>query len=63
VSWYQYLAIVQDAKTMAREEERFRTHPVACPNDGEPLRSGPHGGLFCPWGDWFSDDTSLPPGT
>jgi len=29
--------------------------PVACPNDGEPLRPGPSahtGVLYCPWGDF-----------
>jgi hypothetical protein len=26
--------------------------PLACPFDGEPLRPGPHGGLYCPWGNY-----------
>lgn len=26
--------------------------PVACPNDGEPLRTGPDGILFCPYDGW-----------
>jgi len=26
--------------------------PQACPNDGEPLRAGPDGGLFCPFDGW-----------
>lgn len=33
--------------------------PAACPNDGEPLREGPDGVLFCPSDGWRpSDDPS-----
>lgn len=36
------------AKQLAQE---YRT-PVACPNDGTPLQSAPHGELFCPFDGW-----------
>ena len=47
MSWEQLLTIraeqAEDAQR-AREAER---NPVACPNDGEPLVTGPDGKLFC----------------
>jgi hypothetical protein len=34
-------------------QERERTDPpLACPFDGEPLRSSPDGGLFCLLGNY-----------
>jgi hypothetical protein len=45
--WYGLLEISQEAKAMAVEFEA--APPLACPNDGEPLRSGPHGELYCPF--------------
>lgn len=43
MSWYQLLA-------MQAEAADARLAPlVACPNDGEPLRTGPDGQLYCPF--------------
>ena len=49
-SWYGLKAVLDDARAM-HEEERSRP-PVACPNDGEPLRTGPNGILYCPYDGW-----------
>ena len=54
MSWEQLLSIGREAAEIAREEETRA--PVACPNDGEPLKAGPHGGLYCPWGDFTTID-------
>lgn len=48
--WYGLLSVLQEASEFRRADvERSR---LACPNDGEPLRAGPHGGLFCPFDGW-----------
>jgi len=48
--WWGYLDIVEEA---AQEAEAERSSPpVACPNDGEPLRSAPDGSLYCPYDGW-----------
>lgn len=49
-SWWGLVAIL----TEAAQEERWQHQrtPMACPNDGEPLRSGPGGVLFCPFDGW-----------
>jgi hypothetical protein len=49
-NWRDLMAVLADARLMAREDAKQR--PVACPNDGEPLRSGPRGQLFCPFDGW-----------
>lgn len=49
-SWYQLLDIVREARDLARQDRQAR--PVACPNDGEPLKTGPRGELYCPWDGW-----------
>lgn len=43
--WYSLLDIAREA-ALERRAERERG-PVACPNDGEPLRAGPDGELHC----------------
>lgn len=48
--WYGLLAILQEARDIA-QEERSRV-PQACPQDGEPLESGPHGELHCSFDGW-----------
>lgn len=58
-SWGTLLALLDEVRDIARQEAT-RT-PSACPNDGEPLLSGPHGGLYCPWGD-YQHGMSHPPG-
>lgn len=50
MSWEQLIAIRQDQVDTILAEQA--APPQACPNDGEPLRSGPNGGLFCPFDGW-----------
>lgn len=52
-SWYGLLSILQEARDLARADAS--TAPVACPNDGEPLRAGPHGELYCPFDGYRPD--------
>jgi hypothetical protein len=47
VAWEQLLLIQQEAAEEIRAE--LAAPPSACPNDGEPLREGPDGVLFCPF--------------
>lgn len=48
--WLGLLDIYQDA---AEEAAFWRAQPpVACPNDGEPLTTGPDGRLFCKFDGW-----------
>jgi hypothetical protein len=47
VAWEQLLAIQQEAADAVQAE--LAAPPSACPNDGEPLREGPDGTLFCPF--------------
>lgn len=49
-SWEQLLSIRQEAAEWRRAE--LATPPAACPNDGEPLKSGPGGVLYCPYDGW-----------
>lgn len=53
MSWEQLLAIKEEARQIAKEDEL--QDPVACPNDGEPLVTGPDGKLFCRWDGWTPD--------
>ncbi len=55
MSWQQLLAIAQERAALY-QEERSRP-PVACPNDGEPLITGPRGNLHCPFDGWEPDGT------
>ena len=44
-NWRDLQAILSDARLLQREVSR---QPLtACPACGEPLRSGPRGGLYC----------------
>lgn len=45
-SWWGLVSIARES---ARNSE---AEPTACPNDGEPLRSGPRGELYCPFDGW-----------
>jgi hypothetical protein len=50
MSWSQLIAIREEQVTTVLAE---RDRPLsACPNDGEPLRAGPDGELFCPFDGW-----------
>jgi hypothetical protein len=53
--WYGLLNIL----TYCREtREQYRQqHPVACPNDGTPLRVGPDDSIYCPFDGWRWDGT------
>lgn len=48
--WDTLLAVSQYARQLRAED--LARPPVACPNDGEPLRTAPDGGLWCPWDRW-----------
>lgn len=51
MSWYQMLEILA---VNADEVNAFETQPpVACPNDGWPLESGPNGELHCVFDGWI----------
>lgn len=50
MSWDQLGDIAREAADLARDEQS--RPPEACPHDGEPLREGRDGVLFCPWGDY-----------
>lgn len=43
--WYGLLAVEQEYRQNLAEERSKA--PVACPNDGEPLKTGPDGSLHC----------------
>ena len=53
--WEQVTSILQEARNIAEEERTKR--PQACPNDGEPLSTGPDGKLFCKFDGWKEDDS------
>lgn len=53
MSWESLLAVQQEARQMAAEDAARR--PVACPNDGEPLRDSARG-LYCPFDGWRPGD-------
>ena len=58
MSWEQLVNMRREA---AAEREAERTaRPVACPNDGEPLREGPDGRLYCPFDGW-NEREHVPP--
>lgn len=52
-SWYGLLDILAEAADIARQYAT--TPPAACPNDGEPLITGPDGRLFCRFDGWRPD--------
>lgn len=50
MAWRQLAEIYSEART---ERELYLSQPPsACPNDGEPLKEGPDGRLFCPFDGW-----------
>ncbi|HEY0638390.1 MAG TPA: hypothetical protein VGD67_12150 [Pseudonocardiaceae bacterium] len=50
MSWEQLRDTLREAA--AECEAAATSPPVACPNDGEPLRTGPDGQLYCPFDGW-----------
>jgi hypothetical protein len=55
MSWDQLHAIIQEARRGVAESQA--EPPTACPNDGEPLRTGPNGELYCRFDGWRWDST------
>lgn len=50
MSWEQLVDIYRENY---EEDLRSRTEPpVACPNDGQPLQTGPNGELYCNFDGW-----------
>jgi uncharacterized Zn finger protein (UPF0148 family) len=58
VAWEQLLLIQQEAAEEIRAE--LSAPPQACPRCGEPLREGPDGVLFCPFGGEDGDHYQWP---
>lgn len=54
MAWQQLLSILKEAADEHRAEQS--QPPQACPNDGEPLTSGPDGELFCRFDGWNHRD-------
>jgi hypothetical protein len=50
VAWLSFAGILREARQIAADE--IARPPASCPNDGEPLRFGPDGILFCPFDGW-----------
>lgn len=50
MSWDTLLSIL---KSNAQDvQQQLLDPPIACPNDGTPLESGPNGTLHCPFDGW-----------
>lgn len=56
MSWEQLAEVVRQGRD--DHEVYVSQPPRACPNDGEPLREGPDGTLFCPSDGWTPLDDS-----
>jgi hypothetical protein len=50
MSWQSLIGIYR-AAALERQAEDARP-PTACPNDGQPLLTGPDGRLFCDFDGW-----------
>lgn len=53
MAWNQLISIYQtnrDEVASGRDIERY-----TCPNDGEPLKQGPHGEFYCPYDGYRPD--------
>ncbi|MGH3680772.1 MAG: hypothetical protein ACRDT2_11065 [Natronosporangium sp.] len=57
MAWQQLVDIARQAA--AERDAELSQPPQACPNDGEPLRPGPRGELYCRFDGWQwpRDDT------
>lgn len=49
-SWYGLMGVLDVARQEYQED--LERPPVACPNDGEPLRTSIDGVIFCPFDGW-----------
>jgi hypothetical protein len=45
--WDTLRSIIDEAREFRRWEAQ--NYPISCPNDGEPLITGPDGHKFCPF--------------
>lgn len=52
MSWQQLIAIVDEQRERIEQQRAYDADPAACPHDGEPLRTGPDGGPYCPFDGW-----------
>lgn len=53
MSYQQLLSLLRTSqREMEESQEEQEQRPQACPNDGEPLRTAPDGGLYCPYDGW-----------
>lgn len=59
MTWYDLLGIVDTSREDHDRQQRLT--PYACPNDGEPLRVGPTGILFCAYDSWTPEGTIVVP--
>jgi hypothetical protein len=50
MSWQQLIDIRREAAQLVHAQRVAL--PTACPRDGEPLRTGPGGVLWCPFDGW-----------
>ena len=50
MAWEELISIYREAADEIRAEKT--QPPQACPNDGEPLTTGPDGQLFCKFDGW-----------
>ncbi len=57
MSWEQLNSIMREAAN--ERDVNLATPPQACPNDGEPLHTAPHGELYCPADGWVWDGRPL----
>lgn len=55
MSWQQLISI--HAEAVAEAAAEAARPPVACPNDGEPLVTGPDGQPFCRFDGWRPTST------
>jgi hypothetical protein len=52
-SWQQWVDAIRTGSTEYHlYKDRERDNPVECPNDGEPLQTGPDGMLYCRYDGW-----------
>jgi hypothetical protein len=50
MAWEQLVEALRQGRQ--DHEDYVSQPPRACPNDGEPLKEGPDGSLFCPSDGW-----------
>lgn len=58
MGWRQLSDIYEEAAADLAAERA--APPTACPNDGQPLRKGPDGYLYCDFDGWSERDAPPP---